>query len=192
MTDAPGRDPEKQARPHAPTGRFERSLEVARRDARCAELRAQGWSHARIGAEVGLVESSVRAAIGRVMRETVQEAGDELRTLELGRLDGLWATALGVMNTDHVMVSNGRVIRTDDGKPMLDDGPKLQAIDRLLRIQERRAKLMGLDAAVKADLRVSNGVDRNIEQFAEEFGIMAELAAAAEAGAAEGGEAEAP
>jgi hypothetical protein len=33
-----------------------------------------------------------------------------------------------------------------------DDAPVLAAVDRLLRIQERRAKLLGLDAPVRADV----------------------------------------
>jgi hypothetical protein len=34
------------------------------------------------------------------------------------------------------------------GETLADDGPVLQAIDRLIRISERRAKLRGLDAPV--------------------------------------------
>ncbi|GAA2395473.1 hypothetical protein GCM10010404_61300 [Nonomuraea africana] len=61
-------------------------------------------------------------------------------------------------------VSQGRVVRlgqpfidddgnaaVDDGRgePLEDDAPVLAAIDRMLKIQERRAKLLGLDIPVK-------------------------------------------
>ncbi|WP_188195602.1 hypothetical protein [Nonomuraea sp. SYSU D8015] len=44
-----------------------------------------------------------------------------------------------------------------DGAPLVDDGPKLAAIDRLLKIQARRAALLGLDAEKKVS--VSGGVN---------------------------------
>jgi len=166
---------------------FERTLETAERDATCARMRSAGMTFAQIGAQVGLAESSVRAAVKRALRAAVAEPAEELRDLELDRLDTLWRTALGIMAKEHPLVSNGRVMKDPDGKTLPDDMPKLAAIDRLLKIQDRRAKLMGLDAPVKADLRVSDGVDRNIERFAEELGIMASIAAASESGFAEEG-----
>lgn len=177
---------------HGLGGQFMRTLDGAERDAQCARLRQRGMTWRQVGEEVGLHESSARQAAGRAMKAAVQEAGDELRQLELARLDSLWGRMADILEKDHVTVSQGRVVRDAEGNTIPDFNPKMQAADRMLRIMDRRAKLMGLDAAVRADLRVSNGVDRSIEQFAEEFGIMAELAAAAEAEAVGGGGEEAP
>ena len=33
-----------------------------------------------------------------------------------------------------------------EGEPVLDDGPAIRAIGQLLQVQERKARLMGLDA----------------------------------------------
>lgn len=45
-------------------------------------------------------------------------------------------------------------IATEAVMPMLQTGKKLSAVDRLLRIQERRAKLLGFDKAVKHEARI--------------------------------------
>ena len=71
--------------------------------------------------------------------------------MELERLDRLYEAAVGVLERHHVTVSQGRVVQLD-GEPLPDDGPVLQAIDRLLKLQERRARLLGLDAAQKLDV----------------------------------------
>ena len=47
--------------------------------------------------------------------------------------------------------------------------PRLAAIDRCLKIMERRARLLGLDATAKADLRISDSLDSQIERLAAEL-----------------------
>lgn len=157
-------------------GKYIRTLPMAERDAEAARLRARGLSYQQIADRLGYTDkSNARRAIDTILRETVEEPAAQVRKLELQRLDELWQRALKVLETDHLTVSHGKVIRRFvgyemdddgierldlDGKPIpiyvdvLDDGPKLQAIDRLLRIQERRAKLLGLDTPVRADVTV--------------------------------------
>ena len=62
------------------------------------------------------------------LKQTLQEPADELRKLELERLDKL---LLGVWP---------QAVRGNQG-----------SVDRALRIMERRAKLLGLDAPVKSE-----------------------------------------
>jgi hypothetical protein len=84
---------------------------------------------------------------------------------ELSRLETLEAAARTVLGNRHIMVNNGRVIlHPDTNQPMEDDGPILQAIDRLVKIEdarrrngERRAKLNGLDMPVQAELSGPDG-----------------------------------
>jgi hypothetical protein len=63
------------------------------------------------------------------------------------------------------------VVRGEDGEPVLDDAPVLAAIDRLLRIQERRARLLGLDAPTRSRIEVvDDDVARMlVEQLEAEF-----------------------
>ncbi|MFD5058244.1 hypothetical protein [Streptomyces sp. NPDC058394] len=158
-----------KARPHGGDGQFVRSLTTAQRDAEAARLRSKGWTYPRIAAELGFNhKADAYNAVKRVLDETVREAGDDLRALELDRLDGMYAAAMEVLEREHVTVSNGKVV-TLDGEPLPDDGPVLQAIDRLLRIQERRARLLGLDAPVKRDVTLSDERVAAIEALAEEL-----------------------
>ncbi|WP_329163934.1 hypothetical protein OHB49_28890 [Streptomyces sp. NBC_01717] len=159
-----------KARPHGGDGQFVRSLTTAQRDAEAARLRSNGWTYPRIAAKLGFNhKADAYNAVKRVLDETVREAGDDLRALELDRLDGMYAAAMEVLEREHVTVSNGRVVSLDDGTPLPDDGPVLQAIDRLLRIQERRARLLGLDAPVKRDLTLTDERVAAIEALAEEL-----------------------
>ena len=84
------------------------------------------------------------AAVKRALMEVVREPAEQVRALELDRLDLLYRTALGVMARSHPMVQNGRVVRDEEGRSVEDSGPRLAAVDRLLRIQERRARLLGV------------------------------------------------
>jgi hypothetical protein len=89
---------------------------------------------------------------------------------ELLRLDELEARAREVLDRHHITVNNGRVIKLDDGEPLLDDGPVLAAIDRLLKIEDARRKnnesqrkLLGLDAPTKVDAQVTEVTQQDIE-----------------------------
>lgn len=159
-----------QARPHGGDGQFVRSLTTAQRDARAAELRSKGWTYPRIAAELGFNHrADAHNAVKRVLNETVREAGEDVRTLELERLDRLEAAANEVLEREHVTVSNGRVVVLHE-TPLPDDGPVLAAIDRLLKIQERRARLLGLDAPTKQAITISPERAAALEQLFEELG----------------------
>lgn len=137
----------------AGNGRFDRDPDTAARDAQACELRAQGLTYAAIGAELGLSKSQAFEGVQRALRDTLQEPADDVRRLELIRLDELAQHARQVLLGTHYVVSQGRVVRlTRGGIPLEDDAPKLAAIDRLLRIQERRARLLGLDSPQRVSI----------------------------------------
>lgn len=144
-------------RPRGGGGRFLRSAETAERDAEACRLRSAGLTYPQIAAELGY-GSSGRAYEGvqRALLSIVQEPAEELRKLELDRLDEMWRAALGVLRAKHIVVQHGKVVmhRQTDGveAPLEDPGPVLQAVDRLLRIQERRARLLGLDAPKQVEM----------------------------------------
>jgi hypothetical protein len=99
------------------------------------------------------------------------------------RLDALWVQATKVMTSEHITVSNGRIIEVE-GVPLKDDGPVLSAIDRLLKFMERRAKLLGLDSPSKVEVMTVDAIDRAIAELTAELGG----AEAVEASAVEGAE----
>src|SRR6266567_8096904 len=51
-------------------------------------------------------------------------------------------------------VSGGKIVQDENGETLLDDGPVLQATDRLVKIAARRATLLGLDAPARSRIEV--------------------------------------
>lgn len=94
--------------------------------ARAVEMRLAGHTYAQIGAACGVVPQQAHQAVTRYLEDTravAREHAEDIRRLELDRLDRILA-AIGP----------------------LAEGGDLAAVDRVLRIQERRASLLGLDA----------------------------------------------
>lgn len=156
-----------------PASRAKRAT-VAERRAKAVELRLTGTSYEAIAKELGY--SSRGAAcqdIGRALEANLAEqriSVEALRQEELQRLDELLAEAWRVLKRQHVTVSHGRVIYDEEsGEKLLDDGPVLQAIDRILKIQERRSKFLGLDAPTKVEAITIDALDAEIAKLAAEL-----------------------
>jgi AraC-like DNA-binding protein len=138
------------------TGQYVRTPETAARDARAAELRAEGWTLKQIADELGYSDkTNAQRGIRRTLKEIVQGPAEKLLQLETERLESLYEEALKVLERDHATVSHGKIIKDDDGNPILDDGPKLAAIDRCVKIRESYRRLHGLDKPVKVDATVT-------------------------------------
>lgn len=138
-------------------GRYDRDPETARRDAEACRLRAQSLTYREIAAKLGVDVHTAYDAVQRGLRDTLQEPADAVRQLELERLDELAQKAREVLLGTHYVVSQGKVVRlARGGAPLEDDAPKLQAIDRLLKIQERRARLLGLDSPQRVSIDAQN------------------------------------
>jgi hypothetical protein len=163
----------------------------AQRVAEAMRMRIDGKRYDEICAALGYNSTAAAAQdVTRAMAETLREPADDLRALELHRLDEAWQrlndarnVVLEVMARRHVTVSNGRVVTLND-EPIEDDAPILQAIDRLnhiedrrLRIQERRAKYLGLDAP-KQVVITDDAIDSEIRALAEELDRAAAVEAA--------------
>lgn len=100
------------------------------RQLQALELRKAGASYRQIANALGFKgPSGAHAAVAQALTDTLSEATDALRTLEAERLDALmvalWKTAT----------------QGNQG-----------AIDRVLKVMERRARLLGLDAPVKSEV----------------------------------------
>lgn len=130
------------------------SAEVADREARALDLRRQGATYAQIGDRIGVTEAAAYKIVKRVLDRVTVEAAPDVRKLEADRLDQFQLAALAVLRRQHYTVSGGQIVKDDDGRPLVDDGPTLQAIRTLLSVQERRAKLLGLDAPARVDMKV--------------------------------------
>lgn len=165
----------------AGNGKFSKDPNTAERDAEACRLRTRALSYAEIAAQLGYAnEGHAHLAVKRALLATVSEPAEEVRKTELKRLDNLYRLALKIAERAHVTVSQGRVVYLGD-LPVEDDGPALAAVDRLLKIQERRARLLGLDAPVKHEVRNVDAVDAEIEQLVARLAAGGQSPVAAEA-----------
>lgn len=115
----------------AESGTSSRKVLARLREARAIELRVQGYSYPEIARELGYQTpgAAYRAVVRGLSRVYPEEEARQLLRLELARLDEL------------LRVLWPKAVEGDLG-----------AIDRVLRIIERRARLMGLDAPEKITL----------------------------------------
>jgi len=105
----------------------ERRLAAAEKQVNALELRKAGAGYRQIADKLGYAgPSGAYSAVEAALAKTLQEPADALRKLELERLDTLWLALYPVMHSG-------------------DQG----AIAHGIKIMERRAKLLGLDAPTK-------------------------------------------
>lgn len=92
-------------------------------------------------------------ALAAVPAREVQQHRNE----QLELLNQLIDEAYAIAQKDHLAHSNGRVVEIG-GEPVLDDGPKLQAIGEIRKLLERMAKVVGSDTPVKQELDLGGAV----------------------------------
>jgi hypothetical protein len=92
--------------------------------------------------------------VQRGLDRIVREPAEQIRRLELDRLDHLQVESLNVLRRRHVLVQGGKVVKDGGGQPLVGDGPTLHAIHTVLQVQARRAKLLGLNAPAKVEAKV--------------------------------------
>jgi len=120
------------------------------KERRVIELRRAGATYDDIAQAVGYADASgARNAYIRAMKRTLVEAGtEEIRELELDRLD--------------------RMQRAIWAKAMKGD---VQAIHTALKILDRRARYLGLDAPMKQEITIENAdgamIDREVARLVE-------------------------
>ena len=144
-------------------------------DNKAVELRRRHLTFDQIAVELGMKNRTLAYhAVKRGLADTVQESNDEVRQQEADRLDELARRALRVIVTPHYKVS-GRfvVIDPETKKPLIDDGPVLNGINTLLKIMERRAELLGLNAVVKVEVITTGMIDNEIARLSNELAARA-------------------
>ena len=112
-----------------------RKIATAERIAKAVEMRKAGATYTLIATQLGYAdESGAFRAVNRALQalnDKLEEDLTEMKRLELERLDRLMMTIWTKATQGH-----------------------LASIDRVLRIMERRAKLLGLDAPLKGEHKV--------------------------------------
>ncbi len=130
-------------------------LEVRDRESLALRLRREGHDYGDIARQVGWSsESTAREAVQRCLRRRIEPDVEVLRNIEDEKLVQLERECWAVIRDRHLLYQWGRPVRNEHGEQMLDPEPKLKAVSALVRIQERRARLFGLDAPVKRIVEV--------------------------------------
>ncbi|MET8864656.1 hypothetical protein ABZW11_17100 [Nonomuraea sp. NPDC004580] len=123
----------------------------ARQAAEVMRLRRQGVTFEAIGRQLGVSRQRAHKIYTDALKAIPAQEVNEYRAEQAERLDEMLRRAYEVLERKHITVSNGKVIYLDD-EPMEDDAPTLMAIKTVLAIEERRAKLLGLDTPVKQQI----------------------------------------
>lgn len=142
-------------RPRDGKGKWIKGADSMGRDAEALRLRAKNWTHQAIAEHLGYGdEANVRRAIRKATAEVQVPAVNEYRVQMDLQLDELERRVQAVLDARHLVFYQGEAV-THDGNVVVDDGPVLAAVRELRAIQERRARLWGTDAPVRAEVESS-------------------------------------
>jgi len=111
-------------------------------------MRSRGYTYQQIADNMGCSKPTAYARVQRALAAIPAEAAEEYRRLENDRLDTLQAIAMHEAMTKKSM----------------------QAIDRVLHIMDRRAKLLGLDAPTKTEVITLDAIDAEIRRLETQLG----------------------
>lgn len=131
-------------------GGFIRTEEQAHLDTEALRLRSLGWSYQKVADAIGTTKATAYNRVQRALAAIPAEAVDEFRRLEMERLDAILEVAMT--------------------KAQSADKGSLFAVDRVLAIMDRRAKLMGLDAPTKHEVLTLDAVTAEIKRLEVELG----------------------
>lgn len=186
------------SRRDGPPATSPRRIQTALRRRQAIEMRLAGVPVPEIAERLRYTSTgAVYQDIGRALVAYVAEPAEELRALELARMDQTLmrldereARVLEVRDRPHWTVSNGHVVTVtvrnpDTGvetvEPLADDGPVLAATAQLMAIekqradvQARRAKLIGLNAPEKHEVFTIDQIDAELARLDAEIAMRAD------------------
>jgi hypothetical protein len=122
-------------------------INLIERERQCLEHRATGATYEQIASAVGYASASgAYAALSRALKRTLIEPASQVRQIEINRLDAMHAALWPTVESP------------------ASDQLLLKAIPLLLKIAERRARLLGLDAPTELRQQIVEPVDHEREQ----------------------------
>lgn len=154
-------------------------IHAAKLDAQILALKTDGLSFRAISRELNYDVGYVYRCFQRGLRTIRETAAEDYKANQLARIAAQREVAEEILHATHVVVSNGHVVseitgQDDEGKPIYgdpleDSGPRLAAIDRLVKLDAQEADLLGLKAATKSEVSavvnytVGGGVDPAVD-----------------------------
>lgn len=118
-----------------------------------------GWTYQQIADALDLAsKSTAHYAVQRGLHSIQDQTDEEIRksrAAHRARLTYVLEEATEIFEKNTPLVSQGRVMKGDDGEPLVDYGVKLAAAGKVKELSESLRKLDGLDAATKLDTNVT-------------------------------------
>jgi hypothetical protein len=144
---------------------------TAERDARVVEMRKAGLTYREIAASLGIDAKQAHECFKRGVAAIPREQAEEMRVISQGRQDFVTRAMMQVITAFHPVVNNGQIIFNPETGEMFDDPmPKIAAAKILVGVDERFARLFGLDAprtTVKIEI---DQLDAEIRRLESELG----------------------
>lgn len=134
-----------------------KQAEVSARRTEVVRLKSRGLPYSEIARRLDISEEVARQDVSRARKlraAELRDSVDELIAGEVEELEALQQITWAIVTAQHRKVhASGNVAMDENGKPVMDLAVNLQAANTLLRIQERKSKLLGYDAAMKLDIQ---------------------------------------
>lgn len=143
------------------------------------DLRGEGKSYAKIAAALGISKTRAHELVLEGLDELIvqsAESAEQVRVLELGRLDDLLDRLVIKLSLQR------KSMLTADGQRVNVPNPEERTVEAILRVMERRAKLLGLDAPQEIVGAGGGPIQISNAQAGEEFIARVEKLAARLAG----------
>jgi transposase len=123
----------------------------------------------------GVSLRTVQNRLNAYMPDLLEGPAQYYRQVEVQKLDELEERTWDILMRNHYLVQRGSVVMMEDREtgyeyPLYDDAPKLRAINVLLNIAQRRAKLMGLDQPQQVHVMAEHidPMDENLRAILDE------------------------
>lgn len=130
----------------------EAAMELRR--SKAFDLRVDGKTYRQIAAALGVdvrtAYTDVQAVMERTKKET-NETAEHWRQISLARLEKALSTVKDAFKAVLIDPQTGMPIDDTQNHDL-----RLKAIDRLIKLEERKAKLLGMDAPAKVEAAVTN------------------------------------
>jgi hypothetical protein len=109
----------------------------------------------------------VQKLLNKYTPKLLEKDANAHRDIEIGKLDLLEEKLWMMVDENYYTVSNGQVVIFETGEPVPDIDPVLKIIDRILKVAERRSKLLGLDKPIRVDATVTqvDSMDRELMEM---------------------------
>lgn len=161
--------------PRSGKGRWVKGVDSYERDAEACRLYTfEGYTFQRVSDELGYGgKQNAHRAIQRTLLETIKAPAEELRAREVLRAEEIYLMSREIARDRQPLHSGGKLVYGEDGKPLIDHGLRLSAMDRMRGAMERLAKLKGLDSPVKVGMLTLEEIQALIAAEEAEIARMA-------------------